>query len=53
MGMAGGVSRAFLYGLNRTEAPGLERFRDVLEGRKDVQRRTRGLLTGKLSATAI
>ena len=47
IGAAGSISRAFLYGLNKTEAPGLDRFLEVIESRRDVQKRTRGLLTGK------
>lgn len=47
MGFAGGISRTFLYALNKTESPGLDRFLEVLEERRDVQKRTRGLLTGE------
>lgn len=47
MGFAGGISRTILYALNKTESPGLDRFLEVLEERRDVQKRTRGLLTGK------
>lgn len=51
MGVAGGISRALLYALNRTETPGLDRFLKVLEERRDVQKRTKGLLTGKPKRT--
>jgi monolysocardiolipin acyltransferase len=46
-GTIGSLCRGFLYGLNRVETIGLERFLNVLEERRDVDKRTRGLLTGK------
>lgn len=46
MGLTGSLSRTFLFGLNRTEVIGLDRFVDVLEKRKDVNERERGLITG-------
>jgi hypothetical protein len=46
MGVTGALSRAFLYGLSNTETVGLERFLEILERRKDVAGRERGLLTG-------
>lgn len=45
IGIIGSMSRAFLYALNDIESPGLERFLQILEDRKDVNKRTRGLLT--------
>lgn len=46
MGVTGALSRAFLLGLSNTEVIGLERFIEVIDGRKDVTARKRGLLTG-------
>jgi monolysocardiolipin acyltransferase len=48
MGVTGFLSRSFLFGLSNTEVIGLDRFLEVLDGRKDVGNRERGLLTGKL-----
>lgn len=46
MGATGAISRGFLYGLNRMEVTGLERFLELLDSRKDVEARERGLITG-------
>lgn len=46
MGLTGGVARSFLYGLNNVETTGLDNFLDILEKRKDIDGRERGLLTG-------
>ena len=46
MGLTGSISRGFLYGLNNTEAIGLDRFLQTLDQRKDVDGRERGLITG-------
>lgn len=40
------MSRAFLYGLNRMEVVGLDRFLETLDKREDVHGRERGLITG-------
>jgi monolysocardiolipin acyltransferase len=48
MGITGAISRTFLYGLNKTEAIGLDRFLEILDARKDVEKRDRGLITGAL-----
>ncbi|KAI1125195.1 acyltransferase [Nemania abortiva] len=45
MGLTASLSRAFLYGLNSVEVIGLQRFLDILDERKDVAKRQRGLLT--------
>ncbi|KAF2836873.1 hypothetical protein M501DRAFT_1018746 [Patellaria atrata CBS 101060] len=45
MALTGILSRAFLYGLSRTEVDGLEGFLRVLDRRKDVKKRDRGLIT--------
>ncbi|KAI1144605.1 acyltransferase [Hypoxylon sp. FL0543] len=45
MGLTSALSRGFLYGLNSVEVVGLERFLDVLDERKDIEKRQRGLIT--------
>ncbi|KAI0512775.1 acyltransferase [Xylaria bambusicola] len=45
MGVTAGLSRLFIYGLNSVEVTGLERFLDILDKRKDVDKRQRGLIT--------
>ncbi|KAI0142848.1 hypothetical protein GGR57DRAFT_485402 [Xylariaceae sp. FL1272] len=45
MGLSAGVSRVFLYGLNSVETTGLQRFLEVLDQRKDIEKRERGLIT--------
>ncbi|KAF4628062.1 hypothetical protein G7Y89_g10094 [Cudoniella acicularis] len=45
MGLTGTLSKGFLFGLNRTEVIGLDRFVDTLEKRKDVDGREKGLIT--------
>ena len=47
MGVVGTLTRAFMYGLNSTETHGLETFLEVLDKRKDVDQRERGLITGE------
>ncbi|KAK6952985.1 hypothetical protein Daesc_005282 [Daldinia eschscholtzii] len=48
MGLTAALSRSFLYGLNSVEVTGLERFLEILDQRKDVEKRQRGLITGGL-----
>ena len=48
MGMTGVISRVFLYGFNKVEVHGLDRFLELLNSRKDPANRKRGLLTGML-----
>ncbi|KAI1453599.1 hypothetical protein F4805DRAFT_442798 [Annulohypoxylon moriforme] len=45
MGLTAALSRGFLYGLNSVEVVGLDRFLEVLDKRKDVEKRERGLIT--------
>ncbi|KAL8423575.1 hypothetical protein RB596_003693 [Gaeumannomyces avenae] len=45
MGLTGLLSKGFLYGLNDVEVIGMDRFLDLLESRRDVDRRRRGLIT--------
>ena len=46
MGLTGSISRGFLYGLNRIEVIGLDRFLETLDKRQDIDGRERGLITG-------
>ena len=48
MGLAGACVRAFMFGLNSTEAHGLDNFLELLGKRKDIDERDRGLITGKV-----
>lgn len=45
MGIVGGVSRSFLFGLSNTQVFGLEKFLEMLDKREHVENRDRGLLT--------
>ncbi|KAI0393639.1 acyltransferase [Xylariaceae sp. FL0594] len=45
MGLTAGLSRVFLYGLNTVEVTGLDRFLAILDERKDVEKRQKGLIT--------
>ena len=47
LGLVGSLTKAFMYGLNVFEVHGLDRFLALLESRKDVERRQRGLITGR------
>ncbi|KAK6193255.1 hypothetical protein LQW54_012663 [Pestalotiopsis sp. IQ-011] len=44
-GLTGMVSRGFLYGFNKVETTGLQRFLKILDEREDADKRERGLLT--------
>ena len=46
VGLTGTISRLFILGLNRIEVHGLDGFLKVLEQRKDVAERKKGLITG-------
>lgn len=46
MGLTGSLSRGFYYGLNYMEVIGLDRFKETLDRRRDVEGRERGLITG-------
>ena len=43
--MVGFLSRSFLYALSNTETHGLQQFLKILEDRRDVDGRERGLIT--------
>ncbi|KAF4123297.1 monolysocardiolipin acyltransferase [Geosmithia morbida] len=45
MSTVGAASRGFLYGLNNIETTGLDKFLELLDQRKAVDIRPRGLLT--------
>ncbi|ORY15130.1 hypothetical protein BCR34DRAFT_622985 [Clohesyomyces aquaticus] len=45
MGAVGVLCRGFLYGLSKTESPGLQQFLELLDEREDVEGRQRGLIT--------
>jgi hypothetical protein len=47
MFLTGMISKAFLFGFNRTEVNGLDGFLKILDQRKDIEGRQRGLITGK------
>lgn len=49
IGLSVAVSKGFLYGLNKVETIGLERFVELIEQRRDVKKRTKGLITGEQS----
>ncbi len=49
MGLTAALSKGFLYTFNSVEVTGLEGFLDVLDKRKDVEKRERGLITGTYS----
>lgn len=46
MGVTGTLSRMFLFGVNTTEVHGLGGFLELLEQRRDIDNRRRGLITG-------
>lgn len=46
IGVVGFLCRSFLYGLNKTESRGLQKFLELLDRRKDEKGRERGLITG-------
>lgn len=51
MGMISALSRVFVHGASSTEVHGLDRFLELLDKRRDIDRRERGLLTSKLRHT--
>ncbi|KIH88134.1 monolysocardiolipin acyltransferase [Sporothrix brasiliensis 5110] len=50
MATTGMLCRSFLYGLNDVEVVGLDNFLKLLDARKDVEARQRGLITASSSA---
>lgn len=53
IGLTGLLSKSFLYGLNDVEVIGMDRFLDLLESRRDVDKRRRGLITGDLAISLV
>ena len=49
MGVAGFLTRTFMYGLNSMETHGLDGFLNLVNERQDIDRRQRGLITGESS----
>jgi monolysocardiolipin acyltransferase len=49
MGVVGSITRVVLFGANRTEVHGLEEFLELLDGKRNIEGRQRGLVTSKLS----
>lgn len=49
MGAVGSITRVVLFGANRTEVHGLEKFLELLDGKRNIEGRQRGLVTGKVS----
>lgn len=47
MGTIGVLSRLFMFGANRTDVHGLEKFLELLDEREDIESRKRGLITGE------
>ena len=48
MGVTGAISRLVLFGANTTEVHGLGNFLELLDQRRNVENRKRGLITGRL-----
>ncbi len=48
MGVSGFLTRIFYTGMNSVEVHGLDNFLDLLDKRKDIEGRERGLLTSTL-----
>ena len=46
MGVSGCLARAALFATNRAEVHGLGGFLDLLDKRRNIEKRDRGLLTG-------
>ena len=47
MGITGSLSTLFMFGANSIEVHGLAPFLDLLNRRRDVSARDRGLITGR------
>ena len=53
MGFSGAISRIFIFGANRTDIHGLDSFLGLLDERRDISERQRGLITGKSSVFVV
>ena len=49
MGFIGILTRTFMYGANSMETHGLDAFLNLVDERRDICHRQRGLITGKCS----
>lgn len=49
MGVSGFLARVFYTGMNSVEVHGLDSFLELLDKRKDIEARGRGLLTSTLT----
>ena len=49
MGFIGILTRTFMYGANSMETHGLDGFLNLVDGRRDIDQRQRGLITGECS----
>lgn len=49
MGLTGAICRVVMFGANKTEVHGLDRFLELLDEKRDIDSRQRGLITGKVS----
>ncbi|KAB5569979.1 acyltransferase-like protein [Coniochaeta sp. 2T2.1] len=45
LGVSSCISKTFLFGLNKTEVYGLQRFLEMVDDREDPAKRTKGLIT--------
>lgn len=53
MGFIGTLTRTFIYGANSMETYGLEGFLKLIDERYDIEKRQRGLITGKRCFTGM
>lgn len=51
VGVVGFLCRTFLMGMNQVEVNGWDRFQKIVDERRDVQGRERGLVTGRRTST--
>ena len=49
MGVAGLLTRTFMYDANSMETHGLDGFLNLVDERQDIDKRQRGLITGECS----
>lgn len=49
IGIISSMAKTFLYGFNNIEVTGLDKFLEILDRRKDIEGRHRGLITGRES----
>lgn len=49
MGVIGILTRTFMYGANSMETHGVDKFLNLVDERRDIDQRQRGLITGECS----